>query len=138
MCLGSIVHATYDEAPGRESTREKVPPIMARYDYRCPACDIVFEVTHGMLEHPQVTCPDCGGPAMRVFDPSGIVLKGSGFYNTDQRGKKGGTEGTGARESTELAKTSSGTKDIAKKDTGGKKDLAKAADKPAAPAKKAM
>ena len=39
---------------------------MARYDYHCPSC---------------------GREAERVFDPSGIVFKGSGFYNTDQRGK---------------------------------------------------
>ena len=69
---------------------------MPRYDYRCPACDKVFEVEHGMRERPQITCPICGAPALRVFDASGIVLKGSGFYNTDQRGKKGATAATGA------------------------------------------
>ena len=44
---------------------------MARYDYKCPSCGSTFEV-----EHP-----------MRVFETSGIVFKGSGFYNTDQKGK---------------------------------------------------
>ncbi|MBS5449847.1 MAG: hypothetical protein KHZ24_01335 [Coriobacteriia bacterium] len=108
---------------------------MARYDYRCPNCDVVFEVSHGMMEHPVVTCPTCGTVAQRVFDPSGIVLKGSGFYNTDMRGKSGGTQGTsGSSESTELAKTSSGSKEIKKHDDGGVKDLAKSSDKPAKPA----
>lgn len=101
---------------------------MARYDYRCPSCDVVFEVSHGMLEHPVVTCPTCGALAQRVFDPSGIVLKGSGFYNTDMRGKTGGTKATSG---TELAKTSSGTKEIKKHDEGGPKNLAKASDAPA-------
>lgn len=59
---------------------------MARYDYHCPTCDTTFEVEHPMSAHPKVKCPSCGGKAERVFDPSGIVFKGSGFYNTDQRG----------------------------------------------------
>lgn len=59
---------------------------MARYDYRCTNCDTTFEVEHPMSAHPQVTCPSCGAPAERVFSTYGIDLKGSGFYNTDQRG----------------------------------------------------
>lgn len=69
---------------------------MARYDYRCTACGKVFEVSHGMREHPEIVCPDCGAPASRSFSASGIVLKGSGFYNTDQRGKSAATPATGA------------------------------------------
>ena len=68
---------------------------MPRYDYRCTACDSVFEIEHGMREHPDVACPGCGAPATRMLSASGIVFKGSGFYNTDQRGKKGSTEATG-------------------------------------------
>ena len=59
---------------------------MARYDYRCTGCGSVFEVEHGMTEHPAITCPDCGKPAEKVFSASGIEFKGSGFYNTDMRG----------------------------------------------------
>jgi len=73
---------------------------MARYDYRCTGCDTVFEIEHGMRERPQITCPRCGAPCTRVLNASGIVLKGSGFYNTDQRGKSGGTEGTGTAKKT--------------------------------------
>ena len=36
---------------------------------------------------PLVNCPKCGHEAERVFETSGIVFKGSGFYNTDQKGK---------------------------------------------------
>ena len=39
-----------------------------------------------MGSHPEVTCPACGAEATQVFGASGIVFKGSGFYNTDQRG----------------------------------------------------
>lgn len=106
---------------------------MARYDYRCTACGNVFEVEHGMREHPDVSCPECGAPAARVLTASGIVFKGSGFYNTDERGKRGGTEATsgGSSESTALAK--SGEKSIKKAEKGGA--MAKASDKPQAPAK---
>ena len=58
---------------------------MARYDYRCPECGAEFEVEHPMSEHPVITCPECGTVANQVFGTSGIVFKGSGFYNTDQR-----------------------------------------------------
>lgn len=67
---------------------------MARYDYRCAACGDVFEVEHAMGEKPEVKCPKCGGEAERVFGASGIVFKGSGFYNTDQRGGSSCTEAT--------------------------------------------
>jgi putative FmdB family regulatory protein len=64
---------------------------MARYDYRCPQCGKQFEVEHPMSVHPRVTCPSCGSEAERVFVPSGISFKGSGFYNTDQRGSSSST-----------------------------------------------
>lgn len=58
---------------------------MARYDYRCSSCGAVFEVEHGMTEHPEVLCPSCGNTADKVFNASGIKFAGSGFYNTDMR-----------------------------------------------------
>ena len=77
----------------RPSDRKEETQTMPRYDYRCTSCGNTFEVSHGMREHPQVVCPDCGGEAQRIFDVSGIVLKGSGFYNTDQRRKHTGSVG---------------------------------------------
>lgn len=84
---------------------------MARYDYRCTSCGKVFEVSHGMREHPEVVCPDCGAAASREFSASGIVLKGSGFYNTDQRGSSSVTPATGAgKDGSESSKASSESK----------------------------
>ena len=71
---------------------------MARYDYRCSACGNVFEVEHGMTEHPAVACPACGGMADKVFSASGIKFEGSGFYNTDQRNGGSATPATSASE----------------------------------------
>lgn len=67
---------------------------MARYDYRCNKCGEVFEVEHGMMEHPEVACPSCGAEASKVFNASGIKFSGSGFYNTDQRGGGASTAAT--------------------------------------------
>lgn len=67
---------------------------MARYDYRCGSCGHVFEVEHGMQEHPAVACPQCGQPADKVFSASGIKFEGSGFYNTDMRDGSSSTSAT--------------------------------------------
>lgn len=61
---------------------------MARYEYKCPSCGTEFEVEHPMDERPTVVCPKCGTESHQIFAPSGIVFEGSGFYNTDQKGKK--------------------------------------------------
>lgn len=98
---------------------------MARYDYRCTVCGKVFEVSHGMREHPDVACPDCGAPASREFSASGIVLKGSGFYNTDQRGKSAATPATGAGKD-----GSEGGKGVSESKSEGASD-GKPAEKPA-------
>ena len=80
---------------------------MARYDYKCPKCDIVSEIEHPMSEHPEVRCPECGGIANQVFGASGIVFKGSGFYNTDQRkGAGGATSATSSSASTSSSDSS--------------------------------
>ena len=115
--------------PVRRDVEKKVRA-MPRYDYRCPACETTFEVEHGMREHPEVTCPKCGAPMARVLNTSGIVLKGSGFYNTDMRGKKGGTEATGAGKSegegsTALAKKEGSSETAIAKSEPKEKSLAK-------------
>lgn len=79
---------------------------MARYDYRCPECGAQFEVEHPMAEHPSVTCPTCGAEAIQVFGTSSILFKGSGFYNTDQRGK-GATSATATSSSSSESTTKS-------------------------------
>jgi putative FmdB family regulatory protein len=65
------------------------------YDYQCKQCQTVTEVRHGFKDVHAAACPHCGGALTRVFHPSGIVFKGSGFYITDSR-KGGGESGTPA------------------------------------------
>jgi putative FmdB family regulatory protein len=60
---------------------------MPAYDYRCDACDEIFEVTRSISDDDLAPCPTCGGKTRRVFSPGGVVFKGSGFHNTDYRKK---------------------------------------------------
>jgi putative FmdB family regulatory protein len=55
------------------------------YGYHCPDCDAEFEVLQRMTDPPTADCPRCGTPGRRLFFPTGIVFKGSGFYKTDSR-----------------------------------------------------
>jgi putative FmdB family regulatory protein len=64
------------------------------YDYQCKQCQKVTEVRHGFQDAYAEPCPHCGGPLARVFNPAGIVFKGSGFYITDSR--KGGSSESSA------------------------------------------
>ncbi len=66
---------------------------MPLYDYRCPECDVTFEVTRSADSASAVCCPTCEGPAKRVFTPVGVVFKGSGFHNTDYRPGKSSEDG---------------------------------------------
>ncbi len=58
---------------------------MPNYGYRCQTCQREFEVQQRMSDPPQASCPDCGGNGTRLFYPTGILFKGSGFYKTDSR-----------------------------------------------------
>lgn len=55
------------------------------YDYQCRSCGSTTEVIHSMLEEGPTTCEICGGQLRRVFYPTGIIFKGTGFYKTDSR-----------------------------------------------------
>ena len=58
---------------------------MPRYDYHCPACDNVFELTQSFDSEPVAECPVCGSRARRLISHPAIHFKGSGFYSTDNR-----------------------------------------------------
>jgi putative FmdB family regulatory protein len=57
------------------------------YEYRCSACGQTVDIQHGFKETVSDPCGKCGGTLTRVFNPAGIVFKGSGFYVTDSRPK---------------------------------------------------
>jgi putative FmdB family regulatory protein len=63
---------------------------MPTYEYACLQCKRHVEAQQRFSDEPLRECPYCGGPLRRVFHPVGVVLKGSGFYSTDNRGSRRG------------------------------------------------
>ena len=62
---------------------------MPTYEYECSKCGRKFDVFQKMTDKPKAKCPKCGGKADRLIsNGSGIIFKGSGFYETDYRKKK--------------------------------------------------
>jgi putative FmdB family regulatory protein len=59
---------------------------MPTYVYKCDSCGSQFEQFQSFKDDPLRVCP-CGkeGAVRRVFQPVGIVFKGSGWYITDSR-----------------------------------------------------
>ena len=58
---------------------------MPTYVYRCDSCGAQFEQFQSFKDEPLRTCPSCASSVRRVFQPVGIVFKGSGWYITDSR-----------------------------------------------------
>ena len=84
---------------------------MPTYRYRCAKCGDELEVWQSFSDKPLARHNGgCGGKLAKVLSPAGIVLKGSGFYKTDNR-KSGGS----SSESKSSEKKSSG--DSAKSDS---------------------
>jgi putative FmdB family regulatory protein len=99
---------------------------MPLYDYQCRACSKVTEVRHGFRETYDATCAECGGDLARVFNPAGIVFKGSGFYVNDSR-KASSTESASDSTTTPTPSTDSSAKTSPSADSPAKKSESSAA-----------
>jgi putative FmdB family regulatory protein len=94
---------------------------MATYEYVCTSCGRHTEAVQRFSDAPLTECPHCGGTLKRVFHPVGIVLKGSGFYSTDNRGRsKAATKEPEKSESKSDTKSDVNTKSDTKPDAGSK------------------
>ncbi len=84
---------------------------MPTYDYRCAKCGDELEVFQTFAEKPLVKHAGCGGKLAKVLSPAGIVLKGSGFYKTDNRssGRSGAGESDNGSSKSGENGSSSGT-----------------------------
>lgn len=58
---------------------------MPTYAYRCTACSHAFDIFQKFTDQPVSDCPECGHVVRKVFQPVGIVFKGSGWYINDSR-----------------------------------------------------
>jgi len=78
---------------------------MPTYDYRCAKCGEVFEVYQSFSDAPLTKHKGCGGKLSKVMSAAGIVLKGSGFYKTDNRSSS--KKSAPKEKSTEIAASAS-------------------------------
>ena len=63
---------------------------MPIYAYQCENCGVQFEKHQSFSDQSLVRCPECGKKSLKkVFQPVGIVFKGSGFYATDHHSPSG-------------------------------------------------
>lgn len=60
---------------------------MPTYGYKCESCGYEFEQFQPITAKPLRECPNCGKAALKrlIGTGSGIIFKGSGFYQTDYR-----------------------------------------------------
>lgn len=102
---------------------------MPIYEYKCKQCGLRFERFQRVTEAPVTSCPECSGAVQRVFQPVGIVFKGSGFYATDNRKTSSlgsaksnhkDTNGSSSSEKSEKTSTTEPTKATAEKSVASK------------------
>jgi putative FmdB family regulatory protein len=101
---------------------------MPTYEYECGQCG-VFDVFQSITAEKLKNCPECGSPVRRrIGTGAGIVFKGSGFYETDFKNKKGAKPDSKPGPKKDAASPSDGgkktpdTKGAAGESRGAKKD----------------
>jgi len=80
---------------------------MPTYQYECDACEHAFDILQSMVDKRLKKCPQCGKNTLHrlIGAGSGIIFKGSGFYETDYKrkdapaGKSDDSNGVSAKES---------------------------------------
>lgn len=83
---------------------------MPIYTYRCDECGIQFERQQKFSDAPLTRCPECSKKSLRkIYQPVGIVFKGSGFYATDHRSPSGAGRAVNGGKSGESEKASVST-----------------------------
>jgi putative FmdB family regulatory protein len=75
---------------------------MPVYTYRCTNCGFVFDQQQKFSDAHLTRCPECSNKTLqKVFQPVGIVFKGSGFYATDHRSPSGQSRTSSSSKSSE-------------------------------------
>ncbi len=62
---------------------------MPTYEYECSTCGHGFEALQSMTDKKLTKCPECGKSKLQrlIGSGSGMIFKGSGFYETDYKRK---------------------------------------------------
>ncbi len=83
---------------------------MPTYQYECDACGHGFEEFQSMTAAKLRKCPKCGKNKLQrlIGTGTGIIFKGSGFYETDYKKKSGSDKDSKSTAKTTETKKSSG------------------------------
>ena len=100
---------------------------MPTYEYVCSKCDQHLEVYQSFSEEPLKRHSGCGGKLSKVLGSVGIVLKGSGFYRTDNA--------SSSRRSAERSESSSSKSESSSSSSDSKADSSSSTKSDAKPAK---
>ena len=100
---------------------------MPVYLYHCSNCGVQFEKQQSFSDQSLIRCPECGKKALKkVYQPVGIVFKGSGFYATDHHSPSGQS----SKKTDEKAEKRESKEPPPTKDSGDKAAPPKAEKKP--------
>jgi putative FmdB family regulatory protein len=97
---------------------------MPTYDYRCEKCGESLEVYQSFSEAPLTKHKGCGGKLVKVLSAAGIVLKGSGFYKTDNRS----SSKAATKEKSDSSSSSSSSSDSSSSSKSESKSESKSSD----------
>ena len=90
---------------------------MPTYEYKCKKCGYEFEKFQSITEEPLKVCPKCEGEVFRLISKNcNFILKGSGYYSTDNR------KGSTPKEKTGSSLSKSDKKDKIVDSSNGNKD----------------
>jgi putative FmdB family regulatory protein len=101
---------------------------MPVYVYHCTNCGVQFDKLQSFSDQPLTRCPECGKKTLhKVYQPVGIVFKGSGFYATDHHSPSGQSSKKDDRDRKESGESKEpqikAEKGSDKKDDGGGKEI---------------
>lgn len=96
---------------------------MPTYQYECDECEYTFDILQSMLEKKLRKCPECGKNRLHrlIGAGSGIIFKGSGFYETDYKKKEPAGKNQIGSSSAKTKTSGASDKKASKKATSGKK-----------------
>ena len=104
---------------------------MPTYDYRCEKCGESLEVYQSFSDPPLTKHKGCGGKLVKVLSAAGIVLKGSGFYKTDNRSSsKAATKEKSSDSSSSSSSSSSESSSSSKSDSKSSDSKSSSSSKP--------
>ena len=99
---------------------------MPTYHYRCGKCAHEFEQFQSIMDDALTDCPECEGKIVRVISGgSGVIFKGSGFYQTDYRKKSYQSDANKDRPGVVETSSSSSTKSKTSKGKSSNSDSSK-------------